>query len=321
MNTTPLTITKPVLSEARLEAIRLVLPGRLGRPEIPVNAQQVAAKVCAKVKKAQRLAVTGLHGISNAAVDAALAWAQKVNAAVLVPALPGMLRDDAHPVSQHIALAEACKAQLVLWVGCDGSYGPVADWVVRHQFLGAVVPGDLATVLNLRAVLKKNPFAEPLAGKKRIVIVLGPQVERPVASQWHHLAADIQTTSRMGVLVLPDVEVTLNGRGVFEAVAIHLGSAVYQAPEGEVLWPGTGKTVRGVDAAVKAGGFDLILDFAPEPTAGLGKSLHVPGVAGAPGLWPGMNAGVTRFDAQTVGLADESGDADWAAEVLGSLIS
>jgi hypothetical protein len=319
MNSTPATIPTPVLSEARLEAVSLVLPQRLMRPEVPVDVARVAGKVKAKLAKAQRVALTGLHGLSNVGIDAALAWAQKNSAAVLIPALPGMTREDARPVSQHISLAEACKAELVIWVGCDGSSGPVADWLVRHQFLGAVVPGNLASVLTLRAALKKNAFAEPIGQKKRAVIVIGPTVERAVSSQWHHLAADLQTTCRMGVLSLPDIDLTLNGRGLFEAVGVRFGIGIYQSPQGEVLWTNPARITPGVESISKAGAFDLVLDLAPEPTPGIGKTLHVPGLAGAPCLWPGMDAHLTRFDAQTVGLADDSGDSDWAAQLLAEL--
>ncbi len=323
MNSTPATVSAPVLTPARAEAVSLVLPPTLIRPESPVNVPALQAKLASKLKVAQKIALTGLHALSNDAIDAALTWAQARDIAILLPSIPGMLRDDARPVSQHIALAEACQAELILWVGCDGSSGPVADWLTRHQLLGAFIPGDLASVLTLRTALRKNPAAQPLTGKKRVVIVLGPTVERIVSAQWHQLAADLQTSIRIGVLSLPDEHLTLNARGLFEALAIHFSLAAFQSPHGEVLFfiDHQPRLVQNLDPILKSNLFDLILDFSPFPAKPAGRGvINLPSLAGSPALYPAMSAQITRFDAQPISLCDTTGDPDWAQELLSAAL-
>jgi hypothetical protein len=325
MNTTPATASSFFeLTPLRAEAVRLVLPPTLARPANPVNVDRLAAKLDKKLQGAQKIALTGLHALSNDAIDAALVFAQTRNAAILLPSVPGMYRDDARPVSQHIALAEACQSELILWVGCDGSSGPVADWLTRHQLLGAFVSGDLAAVVALRAALKQNPSAQPFAGKKRVAVVLGPEVDRVVAGQWHRMAADMQTLIRVGVLTLPDEHQTLNARGLFEAIGIRFARAAFQSPQGEALFleAGSPRLVSGLDPIVKSNLFDLTLDFAPFANSGNGRGvIHVSTLAGAVPLYPGMAAQITRFDAQTIALSDEQGDRDWAAQLLNQLLS
>jgi hypothetical protein len=136
----------------------------------------------------------------------------------------------------------------------------------------------------------------------RLAVVLPPATRSEIISQWHKLAAEVQTDIRMCVLPLPDLATYMNTRGALEVIA-HLTGAY-----------GTFGHRREPDVAIecgtRSGAPKRIVIGAADDTADL--------CFAAPGLAMGLSAQVVRFDGIPMWLCDDPKAAppDPAVELL-----
>lgn len=212
--------------------------------------------IATRLRAAVAPAIAGLDGLSLDAIDAAVRLAMK-HEALLLPH-PAVAPEPARQrVSQHGSLEAACDAELIVWVGCNGETSDVTRTIATRQLRAAFVQPDVATVLKLRAIYTADPKADPIGTFKRVAVVLAHDVEQRVVSQWHRLAADLQTTVRVSVLQLPDP--AFAHRRAVEEVTTWLTGASPAARGGVMFVDGKASPCSPLDALLRTGAIDFVL--------------------------------------------------------------
>lgn len=321
--TADLQLVFPDIAAARSDAAAATRDGKT------CDVSDAVAAIASRLRSAASPTIAGLGGLTLESIDAAVRLAQRYNALLLphpAPA-PELARQR---VSQHGSLDAACDAELIVWVGCNGETSAATRRIAERQLRAAFVKADLDVVLKLRATHAADPKAEPIGSFKRVAAVLAHDAEPRVVSQWHRLAADIQTTVRMSVLQLPDPAAP--HRRAVEEVTTWL-TGVSPAARGGVAFVGDRATpCPPLTSLLRAGSIDYVL--------WLGTAENVPAemppfdalattaIKGAtiaitlPPIGIGQQGTVMRFDGVTLNpAAGTTGRPDAMAGVLSQLLA
>jgi len=209
------------LSESLRRDLSLVLPLDSERRAAPGNwSRERAEETAAKIDASRSPAFVGLGDLSIESARWVIALAEKVRGKLLPSPLPSDL-SLGFPVTQTASLAYVFASDLIIWVGCTGGDGPIAQAIAERQLRAAFVEPTLDAVQNLRADFANGAGAPHDA--KRVGVVLGPSCDARVASQWHKLAAQVQQRFRVAVIRLPNIATFRNTRGVLEAITWQTG--------------------------------------------------------------------------------------------------
>ncbi len=249
------------------------VPIQSGAAEWAVPLKDVG-EIAQAIRRSQAPAIVGLNSLSIEACRHAVAVAEVMRGRLLPWPLPGDNTHDHSSVTQTGSLGHIFASELIIWVGCSGGDGPIAEAIAAHQLLGALVPADLATVLNARRTMAADPKAAPIGSHRRVGVVLGPGIDPRVASQWHKLAAQVQTTTRMAVFALPDLAATGNRRGVLEVILWQTGQSCRTG--GVDFADGAPRPCSDAQTQLDLGAIDLLIDTTlPEFPPATGLTGHV----------------------------------------------
>jgi hypothetical protein len=294
-------------------------PSKTSTPDAAIH------DIATRLRAAVAPAIAGLDGLTLDAIDAAVRLAQK-HVALLLPH-PAVAPEPARQrVSQHGSLEAACDAELIVWVGCNGETSDITRAIATRQLRAAFVQADVATVLKLRAVHTADPKADPIGTFKRVAVVLAHDVEPRVVSQWHRLAADLQTTVRVSVLQLPDP--AFAHRRAVEEVTTWLTGASPAARGGVMFVDGKASPCPPLDSLLRTGAIDFVLwlgeagsmPSALPPFAAIttGPAKNAATGIELPALSDTQRGTVMRFDGVTTPLHGDAPDA--MAAVLRQLL-
>jgi hypothetical protein len=169
-------------------------------------------------------ALAGIEALSLEGVAASVELCQALGGRLCLGR--GSKRDapEGYPatVSATSTLGNICGSGMIVWVGCDGASSPIGRFISRDQLLGSFVEPTLEAVLRLRRAVAEDFQATPFAQHPRVGVVLGPDVDPQVASQWHRLAWALQDRQRVGVFQMPQPWAA-NRRGAREALLWRCG--------------------------------------------------------------------------------------------------
>jgi hypothetical protein len=223
---------KLAAADALRRDLALVLPGGEVRPYDgaetpaaiegrPVSIEDAVNHAAELIDASRAPAIVGLNGLTIEAIREAIALAEAMRGRLLPEGTgdPVVARQS---VTQTATLGHVFASHMIVWVGCTGGDGPVANAIAERQLLGGFVEADLPTVLKLRESLRQPEATGPFAQHKRVAVVLHQGTDPRVASQWHKLAADVQKKLRVCVFQLPHPDAS-NARGVIETVTWQTG--------------------------------------------------------------------------------------------------
>ncbi|MCE9589358.1 MAG: hypothetical protein K8S99_02410 [Planctomycetes bacterium] len=276
-------------------------------PEIPCGGgtaiEAMAGPLAEALSKAKAPVIAGLGTMSIEAVIRAVELMRDVRGRVLPWPLTAGTSRGPMSVTQTATLGHVFASDLVIWVGCTGADGPIAEAISSHQLRAALAPPTLEAVLGLRAALATNPRAEPIGNWKRVAVVLAPGCDERVVSQWHRLAAHVQQSVRVAVIQLPDIPSRRNIRGACEVITM-LTSLSCDAG-GVDFADGTPRPCPDVATLLSLNAIDLLIDTTPSPIEGLlPPARHVRLNPSALMAVPSA-ARVMRFDGVMLRLADD----------------
>lgn len=285
----------------------------------------VMCKLDDAIKKAvERLAgsvapaIVGLGGLSIEAAEQAVTLAEQLRGRLLPhPAMdPVQTRQR---VSFHAGLADALHADLRVVANESpdskdalASLTLAVDERVPNALFMAV--NDLDAVLRLRQALANDGV---VAIRKltslpvnHVIVMLPPSVDARVVSQWHLLAANLQTSLRMSVIITPHAD-TGNLRGVIELIAVRTGQNAWAG--GLDFATGEALSCPGFEAHMERNGCDVTMDagFNPNPCrATIRISADIADAERSEiwfrgGVTRGIAARVLRFDGSMLWLCDE----------------
>jgi hypothetical protein len=280
------------MNNALLNDLSLVLaePYELSSAQIHASVHGQPVELNTAIERAAKMicdssspVITGIHMLTMQATRAAVDLARKMQGRVLQP------ETQSYSVQQTATLGHV--------MGCDFVIKPgPAQWAAEHPVAAAIakrvlhsifVPPDLDTLLGLRAKVRQKGAAAICdithCQVNRLAVVLPPECPFELVSQWHKLAADLQTQIRACVLRLPDMATAGNMRGAAEVV----------------LW------LTGLNGQVDFGGSqiatDLQIDASENGVIRVGNDIQFT----TPGLAMGLHAHVMRFDGIVLRLCDD----------------
>jgi hypothetical protein len=283
-----------------------------GRETSVADAVAHAAKL---IEACRAPAVVGLNHLTIEAIREAIALAETLRGKLLPDGEvdPAIARQS---VTQAGSLGHTMSSQMIVWVGCNGGDGPIANTIAERQLLGGFVDAELETVLRLRDELRKPDSTGPFGPHKRVTVVLKTGCDPRVASQWHKLATDVQKRVRVSVFQLPPPD-GANARGVIETITWQTGVSPTWA--GGVDFADGSQRACGTDRD----GLDLLITAgAAEPGIRVGPLGRSGAVSfSTPGLCSGLAARVMRCDGVVLWLCEDPAAAppDPAVEVLRAL--
>jgi len=278
--------------------------------------------------------IAGLNLLTLEAQQAAVDLARRIGAIVA----PWPNHD--HPVnarrrvSQNATLGQACQSDFVLKPAADvhGSDHPISTEVARRRLHTLFVGPQLDNLLKLRSRIAAERNSNDGAGDgsavirsfarhdiNRVAVLLPSYTDPATTSQWHLLAADLQTELRMSVTVLPEPKTHANHRGILETLLADAGltcatGSINFATESPTpcASAATILTRHATDLIFAAGLSADTLNFPDNiPRITLGQAGDVtPDPAAVwsiqtPGLTLGLRARVMRYDALIHWLADD----------------
>lgn len=322
-----MTPASPPAADALCRDLALVLPEVRPATSVEIKATIAgqSASLQAALERAGELinasaapALVGLHQLTIEAVREAIALAEKMRGRLLP--WPGTAdpAEARHPVVQTASLGHVFACQMIIWVGCDGASGAIAERIAERQLLAAFVDAGLETVERLRREMAANPAAEPIGKFQRVAAVLKPGCDLRVASQWHKLAAQMQPHVRFCVFPLPDPHASANARGAGETVTWQTGLSL---AEGGIDFADGAprRSPGGLDAAIRSSvrSIDLLIDMrVPTGCEAIQRIVIGPTSDPAadvsfvvPGLVTGLAARVMRCDGIVLWLCDDPGRA------------
>ena len=310
-------------SESLEEQLRLACLPELAPAELGRAPEEAAIEAAAqRLRAAEAPALAGLHGLTIEGLRAAHALAERLGASLfLEPPEPDALF---RGVTASGTLAELAACDLLLRVGVEAGH-PVARWLAER----VERVSDLAATSEAVIAFRDEPDAT-LADARRVGVLLAPDCDPSVASQWHRWAGRMQRSRRVFVLTPPAAGGAADERGALETLTWLAGAAPDQGglratPAGFARtgpWP----------SAPEARASDVVLDAAPAPlplpndkTArirlGAARAADAAVTLPAPGLAPGLGARIMRFDGPVLWLCEDPdrAPADPAAATLFAL--
>lgn len=302
------------MNESLWQDLSLVLPSRREvEPGDAVVTAYVGGKACGldeavarcdeMLQGAKHPAITGLNMITMEAARAAMSLAMRCDARVLPDATELAL-----DVAQQATLAHVYASDYVIKPGPDrwAADHPVASAIARRVLHSMFVRPGLDGVLALREAIRAKGAAAITEAipqtVRRVAVLLPPDTEAQVISQWHKLAADVQSELRVCVMTLPGATYG-NGRGALEVVTWRSGFAgAVQFADGVASRCRTGDV--GVDVAVELGALHAG-DAARRIVFGVERDDSAEVSFVMPGLAMGLAAHVCRFDGQMLRLCND----------------
>lgn len=286
-----------------LEDLSLVLANPAQAASLEMYAAEDVKDAAAAIHAASAPAITGVENLTMQAVRAAVQLARAMRGRLLPNAGHGFT------VQQGASLGHVMNCDFVIQPG-------PAQWAAEHPVAIAIanrvlhqlfVPPDLDSLLQLRAEVRDKGASAitdiTQREVRRLAVVLPPHCAVEAISQWHKLAADLQTYIRTCVLHLPDLATSANTRGAAEVVTWMTGIT------GAVDFS-TGQAQR----CHAVTGCDCQIDIEPGGVIRIGDkaSFHTPGLS------IGLNAHVMRFDGIVLRLCDDpaASPPDPAVELL-----
>jgi hypothetical protein len=186
----------------------------------PIAWEEAVTLAGTLLQTSRRPAMLGLHTLTIESLRIIVAIARKHRGCLLPrPDLASPLRLT-QPITLSATLGHLMQCPLLLGIGVKASELPHRLPAPDQRF--ERLPDSLELVIELRQALKagdeQHPFIRLLTQQPRTAVVLASWCEERVVSQWHRLAAEIQTRTRMAVVSLPDPE-ALNAKGVEAVIA------------------------------------------------------------------------------------------------------
>lgn len=308
---------QPGVSQALAQDLSLVLP------DLPRGAaiDALALPMTAALRAAKAPAIAGLGAMSIEGVMQAVKLMREVRGRVLPWPLAGNTRGPMS-VAQTATLGHLFASDLIIWVGCTGADGPIANAITERQFRAALAPPTLDAVLTLREALTHNPHSEPIGQWKRVAVVLGPNIDERIVSQWHKLAAQVQAFVRVCVIQLPDLMQHRNIRGAREIITMLTGLS---CDSGGIDFTNasTPRPCPDVMTLLSLGAIDLLIDTAPDPIEASPPPARHTRINPSALMAVPSAARVMRFDGTMLRLADDPDTAppDPAAALFASVRS
>ncbi len=221
-------------------------------------------------------AIIGLYRLSLEAIGLAITLAERLGATLVVGDYPSSPSPGEHPVSIVTTHAGARSSNLLILV--NGATPPKSpDGESMPQTI-MTMGGHLDDVLQLRAALENtsnttpasravsarsdSPYATEIANAlrnaTRATVLLPHTIDPRTAGQWHALAADQQTATRIDGLHITHANAG-NARGVAEVVAWRTGATVAFGAVDCSTNPPTPRRIATGGDALQA--FDAVLEF------------------------------------------------------------
>jgi hypothetical protein len=254
--------------------------------------------------------IVGLNSLTIEAIREAIALAEAMRGKLLPEGTADPVASR-QPVAQTATLGHVFASQMIVWVGCNGGDGPIANAIAERQLLGGFVQADLASVLRFREELRKPDATGLLGAHKRVTVVLSHDADPRVVSQWHKLAAGMQKRVRVPVFQLPRPDAA-NARGVIETVTWQTGVSPAFGGVDFAEGPRACSAGASLDLVITAGAVDV-------DRITIGPPEHRDAIAfTTPGLCTGLAARVMRCDGIVLWLCDDpaTASADPAVELL-----
>jgi hypothetical protein len=317
-----LALVMPGLGEAAGADISAWIDGR----EAPRDA---ALDRCTDlIARSRAPAIVGLNHLTIEAIRETILLAEQVRGRLLPYPTIGHRLTATQPVTQGASLGHVLACEMIVWVGCAGESGPIAERIAERQPLASFVEASLGVVQRLRSEWKDNQTAEPIGRHKRVAVVLSWDCDPRVTSQWHKLAAQIQDRVRLSVFTLPNPETSANSRGVVETITWQTG--VSPIGGGIDFADGSPRACGSADELLNRRVVDLLIDTTPAGIADAGvpritigpRAVKDAAVSWAvPGPARGMAARVIRCDSVVLWLCDDPAAApsDPAVSILAQL--
>lgn len=246
-----------------LEAdLQLVLQGRSAAAKASqvrkwIDVQEVATAL----SRARGPAIAGIETLSIEAQRLTIELAEQFRAKLFLGIEHVAAVNVRRKTMQTASLGHVFDCELILWVGTNGDAGDLERRIAREQLRGSFVGSDLATVQKLRRIYRDNPNAEPLGQYARVAVVIAPDCDERVVSQWHRFAADIQPHTRLCVIQLPG-ESAMNRRGAIETACWQTGLSLEAG--GIDFADGAPRRCPQLAASLRANAIDLLIDFGCE---------------------------------------------------------
>ncbi|MCC7192201.1 MAG: hypothetical protein IT444_05400 [Phycisphaeraceae bacterium] len=294
--------SNPMISETLRNDLSIVLPSLTARAPLDI-ASDILDKAVDLLSHSRAPAIVGLSNLSIEALREVIPLAERIRGRLLPLPTIGNRISTTQPVTESATLGHLFACDMIVWVGCDGGSGPVAQRIAERQLLGAFVDSSLDVVLRLRDDLTRNPTAGPFGACKRVAVVLKPDCDPRVISQWHKLAAQIQSRTRLCVFSLPANSMGGNERGVIETITWQTG--VSPIGGGIDFSDGNPRWCPPADVLLKRGAIDLILDTSTESRNQTDISRTIPRIAINGNAIPGTAAQVMRCDGIVLWLCDD----------------
>jgi hypothetical protein len=260
-------------------------------------------RAAAMLRDSKAPAVTGAHRLSCQAVRQAVALMRQHDGAMRIDAPP-----IDHPVMHTASLGHVTACDFIIKPG-PGDWAathPVAAYVAQHVLHSLFVPPGLDELLALRQRVRERGGKAitdiTMRPAKRLAVLLPPETRSEIISQWHKLAAELQTGIRTCVMALPDIDRYYNTRGALEVIA-HLTGAYGGFGHRRV-------PDLAIDCGERSNAPQRIVIGTADETADL--------CFVTPGLAMGLAAQVVRFDGIPLWLCDDpvAAPPDPAAELL-----
>ncbi len=271
------------------------------------------------IRSSDAPAIVGLNGLTLEAMDAAIDLAQAMRGRLLPRSAvdPVQARQG---VSFHPGLAQAFGADLRVIESTDQTpsvHRPHAVTLAIHERVPNALfmaVRELSAVLRLRDALQQ----EGVSAVRRLtslpvnhaIVVLPADTDARVISQWHRMAAQMQSSLRMSVLVAPSLREG-NLRGAIETIALRIG---FEASSGGVDFAsGEPTPCPGLQTHLDRCGCDRFIDTGFDKTVRNAAVFISPNESDAEqcdvwfcgGLQRGIAARVMRFDASMLWLCDD----------------
>lgn len=196
----------------------------------PMDWDTAVAKAGEMIAGSERPAFVGLHPLTIESLRTVVSLAEHTRGCLLPrPHFDSPLRLT-QPVTQLGTLGHIMSCELILGIGLKQSELPVK--LQQSAAVFEALPENLSLVLDLAKAVHdsrpkqddqadsqpSHPLIRVLEKYQSVGVVLAPELDERVVSQWHRLAAAIQQKTRMAILELPHFE-ALNARGVQAVVA------------------------------------------------------------------------------------------------------
>lgn len=234
----------------------------------PAPLEVVLQRAADRIRSCVAPAIVGLGGLSIEAAEQAIDLAHAMQGKLLPTPVqdPTLSRQS---VSFHAGLGEAFGADLRV-IGPDDADGDASEnglealtLAINERVPNALFMAvhDIDAVIHLRESLSRDGVEAirrlTTLPVNSVVVVLPSMVDARVTSQWHRLAADLQSTLRISVVSTPSADVG-NLRGVAELIAMRTGLNAWAS--GVDFASGETLPCAGWDTHLARNGCDVVID-------------------------------------------------------------